>query len=70
MISIKVKSNIVRRSAQMLLDQQYDLMSAGQAILDPAIIRRLELIVSMMDDVDPDELVFLDEEAYAFLTQQ
>ena len=70
MISIKVKSNIVRGSAQMLLDQQYDLMSAGQAILDPAIIRRLELIVSMMDDVDPDALVTIDEEAYAFLTQQ
>lgn len=68
MISIKIKSNIVRRSAQTILDQE--LVQQERASLDPAIISRLTLIVNMMDDVDPDALVTVDEEAYAFLTQQ
>lgn len=70
MISIKIKSSIVRRSAQTLYDTEHDNLMSGRAIIDPTIINRLKLIISMMDDVDPDALVTIDEEAYAFLTQQ
>ena len=69
-VSIKLKASTVRRSAQTLLDTEYDNLASGRAIIDPTILSRLELIIEMMDEVDPDELVFVDEESYAFLTQQ
>lgn len=69
-ISIKLKASLVRRTAQTLLDTEYDNLVSGRAIIDPAILNRLKLIVEMMDEVDPDDLVFVDEEAYAFLSQQ
>ena len=69
-VTIKLKASIVRRSAQTLLDTEYDNLVSGRAIIDPTILSRLELIIEMMDEVDPDDLVFVDEEAYAFLTQQ
>lgn len=69
-VSIKLKASTVRRSAQTLLDTEYDNLVSGRAIIDPTIFSRLELIIEMMDEVDPDDLVFVDEEAYAFLTQQ
>lgn len=70
MISIKLKASTVRQSAQKLLDSEYDNLVSGRAIIDPTILRRLELIVEMMSEVDPDSLVSVDEEAYAFLTQK
>lgn len=70
MISIKLKASTVRQNAQQLLDTEYDNLVSGRSIIDPTILRRLELIVDMMDEIDPDDLVFVDEEAYAFLSQQ
>ena len=69
-VTIKLKASLVRRTAQTLLDTEYDNLVSGRAIIDPTILSRLELIIEMMDEVDPDDLVFVDEEAYAFLTQQ
>ena len=66
MISIKLKASVVSNSVQNALDYLEELSLSG-VILNQDTIQRLYLIQSMLDEVDPDSLVTVDEEAYQFI---
>lgn len=68
MISIKLKASVVSDSVKIALDY-LDEVSRSGVIVNQDVVQRLYLIQSMLEEVDPDSLVTVDEEAYQFLMQ-
>ena len=66
MISIKLKASVVSDSVKNAL-HYLDEVSRSGVIVNQDVIQRLCLIQSMLEEVDPDSLVTVDEEAYQFL---
>ena len=68
MISIKLKASVVSDIAKITLDY-LDKVSQSGVIVNQDTLQRMYLIQSMLEEVDPDSLVTVDEEAYQFLIQ-
>lgn len=69
MISIKLKASVVKSRADSMLKYLEDLQTQTAFQLDQDTIQRLYLLQEMMQEIDPDSLVTVDEEAYEFLTR-
>lgn len=67
MISIKLKASVVKSRADSILKYLEDIQSQTNFQLDQATIQRLYRIQDMLQEIDPDSLVTVDEEAYEFL---
>lgn len=68
MISIKLKASVVSDSVKNALDYLDEVSQSG-VIVNQDTLQRMCLIQSMLEEVDPDSLVTVDEEAYQFLIQ-
>lgn len=66
MISIKLKASVVKSRVDSILKYFEDLQEQTSFQLND-VIQRLTLIQEMMQEIDPDSLVTIDEEAYEFL---
>lgn len=67
MISIKLKASVVKSRVDSILKYFEDLQEQTSFRLNQDTIQRLTLIQEMMQEIDPDSLVTVDEEAYEFL---